>query len=314
MRFNDGEIRRGQESISGKNSAGVSALVYAGGLKREVPNMANIVLAHGILGFDKLLPEPVLSPHYFNGVAAHLTTKGHNVIEAKVDAIGTVERRGNELAEILRDAMPGEPLHIIAHSMGGLDARHAITNRKDIVTRVKTLVTIGTPHQGSPVADAIMEKSGSLFQAIPPSLLEQLQSSREALLDLTTDVSKLRDANTPDQDGVRYIEVAGDGSKAGSELLLFQMAAEIGKLSPGVINDGVVTESSALRDKPSHQHLENWPVDHAGEIGWSTASFAPIEPLLRVPFAEKFFLPAVKQHLARYEAIAAMLKPAAAGA
>lgn len=30
--------------------------------------MATIVLAHGLLGFDKLLPGPFVSPHYFNGV------------------------------------------------------------------------------------------------------------------------------------------------------------------------------------------------------------------------------------------------------
>lgn len=276
--------------------------------------MANIVLAHGILGFDKLLPGPLPSPHYFNGVAAHLTNKGHRVIEAKVDAIGSVEHRGNQLAEILKNAMPGEPLHIIAHSMGGLDARHAITNRKDIVTRVKTLVTIGTPHRGSPVADAIMRNTGSLFQAIPPLLVGQLKNSGEALRDLTIQKSEPRDESTLDREGVRYIEVAGDASKAHHESLLFQMAAEIGELSPGIVNDGVVTESSALRNKPGHQHLENWPVDHAGEIGWSEASLVPIEPLLRLPFAETLLPPVVKQHLARYEAIAAMFKPAAAGA
>ena len=276
--------------------------------------MANIVLAHGILGFDKLLPGPVPSPHYFNGVAAHLTNRGHRVIEAKVDAIGSVEDRGNQLAEILKNAMPGEPLHIIAHSMGGLDARHAITNRNDIVTRVKTLVTIGTPHQGSPVADAIMKKAGTLFEAIPPVLFGQLKNSGKALHDLTIEASIPRDANTADQNGVRYIEVAGDAQKADSESFLFRMAAEIGKLTPGVVNDGVVTESSALRNKPEHQHLENWPVDHAGEIGWSNASAIPIEPLLLIPFAENLLPQAVKQHLARYEMIAAVLQPAAVGA
>jgi len=82
---------------------------------------------------------------------------------------------------ILKNAMPGEPLHVIAHSMGGLDARHAITNRKDIVTRVRTLVTIGTPHQGSPVAAAIMSNTGAIFQVIPPFLVGQLKNSGEAL-------------------------------------------------------------------------------------------------------------------------------------
>jgi triacylglycerol lipase len=272
--------------------------------------MANIVIAHGVLGFDKLLPGPFPSPHYFNGVAAHLTNKGHRVIESRVDAIGSIVQRGNQLGEILRDAMPGEPLHIIAHSMGGLDARHAITNRRDVVTRVKTLVTIGTPHRGSPVADAVARKAGPLFQAIPSVLMDQLLNNGDALRDLTTDVCIPWDEKTADQEGVRYVEVAGDASKAGNELLLFRMAAEIGKLATE-INDGVVTKSSALRDKPGHKHLDDWPVDHVGEIGWSLGSPMPIGPLLHTPF---LLTPAANQHLARYETIARLFTASAANA
>jgi len=143
-----------------------------------------------------------------------------------------------------------------------------------------------------------MSNTGPLFQAIPPFLVGQLKNSGEALSDLTVDVSKRQDMSTEDQDGVRYIEVAGDASKAGNESLLFRMAAEIGKLSPGVVNDGVVTESSALRNKPGHIHLENWPVDHAGEIGWSESSPLPIEPFLLQPFGENLLSQAAKQHLA----------------
>lgn len=270
--------------------------------------MANIVLAHGLLGFDKLLPGPFLSPHYFNGVAAHLTNKGHNVIEAKVDAMGSVRHRGDQLAEILRNAMPGEPLHIIAHSMGGLDARHAITNRKDIVTRVKTLVTIGTPHLGSEVADAVVSKVGPLFNAIPTVLLDQLQNSGGAISDLTTEKSIPRDKVTLDQDGIKYIEIAGDASKAGNELLLFRTSAEIGQLTHDV-NDGMVTKSSALRNKPSQK--PDWLVDHAGEIGWGLGSPVPIEPLLHTPF---LLTPAAKEHLARYEMIARLFTASAANA
>jgi triacylglycerol lipase len=283
--------------------------VYAAGLKkREALSVANIVLAHGFLGFDKLLPGPLPSPHYFNGVAAHLTNQGHNVIEAKVDAIGSVKDRGDQLAEILRNAMPGEPLHIIAHSMGGLDARHAITNRKDIVTRVKTLVTIGTPHLGSEVADAVVSKVGPLFKAIPTVLLNQLQNSAGAIPDLTTEKSIPRDKITVDQEGIRYIEIAGNASKAGNESLLFRTSAEIGHLTQDV-NDGMVTKTSALRNKPGQQ--PDWPVDHAGEIGWSLGSPLPIEPLLHTPF---LLTSAAKEHLARYEMIATLFTVSAAHA
>ena len=41
---------------------------------------------------------------------------------------------------------------IIAHSMGGLDARYMIS-RLGMDDRVTALVTITTPHRGSPYAD-----------------------------------------------------------------------------------------------------------------------------------------------------------------
>jgi triacylglycerol lipase len=187
-------------------------------------------------------------------------------------------------------------VHIIAHSMGGLDARHAISKVSGFSNRVKTLVTIGTPHRGSPVADAIVQRAGPLFPHIPTFLLDKLASNAPALHDLTTEAGAHFDDTTPDAESVRYIEVAGDASKGGHELFLFQLAAVIGKINKEV-NDGVVTESSALR--PRSEHLPHWPVDHAGEVGWSLDSLLPI--VAEFPFVPK---PA---HLLRYDAIVSRL-------
>jgi len=232
----------------------------------------NIILAHGIFGFGNLtgLPNVV---NYFNGVASHLRRGGHSVTAPQVNPIGSVVQRGDQLgAAILRQA--GEQLHIIAHSMGGLDARHAITHVTGVRDRIATLVTIGTPHKGSPVADAIVNRTSPLFAHIPAFIIEQLHHNVGALHDLTTGFGSHFDQTTPDIPGVRYLEIAGDASRGGHELFLFQLAAIIGKLN-GEINDGVVTRSSALRE--GHEHLDDWPVDHAGEVGWSFETPVPIE-------------------------------------
>jgi triacylglycerol lipase len=258
-----------------------------------------IILAHGILGFGSV---PGMSfVNYFNGVALHLTNQGHVVIAPSVNAIGSVAERGEQLAAaILQTPLEEqEHLHVIAHSMGGLDARHALSNierddvSKRVAERVKTLVTIGTPHRGSPVADAIADRTDPLFAEIPAFLVEAFRNNAGGLDDLTTKACIQFDETTPDADGVTYIEVAGDASQGGQELFLFHLAAAIGRLSDEV-NDGVVTRSSALRN--GHKHLDDWPVDHAGEIGWSVATPLPI--LFDLPF-----LP----HFARYDAIVAML-------
>ena len=53
-------------------------------------------------------------------------------------------------------------------------------------------------------------------------MLELLETNAGGLRDLTTAVASQFDESTPDSDGVRYIEVAGDALKAGQELLFFR--------------------------------------------------------------------------------------------
>ena len=256
-----------------------------------------IALAHGVLGFGNPSGLPIFV-NYFNGVAAHLRREGHTVIEPQVNPVGTVVQRGEQLARAIIGQVPrGQRIHVIAHSMGGLDARQAITHIADVGERVATLVTIGTPHRGSPVADAIASRADPLLEHIPRFIVDQLQRDAGALDDLTTASGARFDDATPDAQGVRYIEVAGDASKGGHELLLFRLAAAIDQLT-GEVNDGVVTKASALRD--GHEHLDDWPVDHAGEIGWSLAQ--PVPLVIDIPLVPR---PA---HFARYDAIVDALR------
>jgi triacylglycerol lipase len=251
-----------------------------------------IVLAHGVLGFGNLGGLPTFV-NYFNGVAAHLRRQGHTVFEPQVNPFGSIAQRGTQLASAISHIAAADPIHIIAHSMGGLDARHAITRVKGTAERVKSLVTIGTPHRGSPVATALADHTDPLFPHIPSFIVKQLGRNAGALHELTTGFVEHFDDTTPNVQGVRYINIAGDASRGGHELFLFQLAAIIAKFAEGEVNDGVVSRASALR--PGDEHLEDWPVDHAGEVGWSLQTPVPI-PL------DVFGLISAP-HLARYDDI-----------
>jgi triacylglycerol lipase len=251
----------------------------------------HIVLVHGVLGFGRL-PSLVGIPvvRYFNGVATHLGAR-HRVVEPSLNPIGSVVERGDQLARAIERLPlgPGEKVHVIAHSMGGLDARHAIGKVGD---RVAGLATIGTPHRGSPVADAIAHRKGPLAGRLPTWLEDAF--SRTALIDLTTEVATAAMAATADAPGVRYVDVAGDASRGSTTLALFHVAAAIGGIT-GEVNDGVVTRRSAL--VAGHRHLPDWPVDHAGEIGWGYEFPLPAA----WPFAGLW--PPARAHFARYDAI-----------
>lgn len=254
-----------------------------------------IILAHGILGFGHL---PLISVNYFNGIAYYLKQFNHRVLEPQVSPISRVKNRGEELeAAIRREVSENEEIHIIAHSMGGLDARYALAKFPKLANQVKTLITIGTPHHGSPVADVVVNNTtGELYNLIP----WYIKKWQGGLIDLTTKAAEKFNEEIKDIDSVRYIEIAGDASKAREGLIFFKLAQVSGNLNNGEINDGIVTRSSALRE--GHEHLPDWPVDHAGEIGWNHTA------LLRYPtMMLPFFQTSYREHLARYRAIVDIL-------
>jgi triacylglycerol lipase len=255
--------------------------------------MPSLILAHGILGFGNPLGLP-LPVNYFNGVARHLRRSGHRVEEPGVNAVASIAERGNMLAQcILRLTLaPGERLHVIAHSMGGLDARFALAHVAGVKERVASLVTIGTPHAGSTVADAIAAGTGPIFDAVPSALKQALTGG---LYDLTTAGAARFNQSTGDVPGVRYIAIAGNAALGGNEMLLFRVAAAIGQQT-NEINDGVVTKTSALRQ--GYEDVTDWPVDHAGEIGWTMPLISADLPIPRL---------AAPPHFARYDDIVARL-------
>jgi triacylglycerol lipase len=122
-------------------------------LERPRATRHPIVLAHGYFGFDRI-GVGQLRQEYFRGVRARLEALGYSVIVTRVAPVGGVGRRAAQLARQIA-SLGAQRVHIIAHSMGGLDARLAIA-RFGLGERVASLTTIGTPHHGTPLADMVL--------------------------------------------------------------------------------------------------------------------------------------------------------------
>src|SRR5690606_31299482 len=119
----------------------------------------NIVLAHGILGFSKFGPI-----HYFNDIVNHFRHKYNaRVLAPAVNPTASIKVRGEELKRAILRALENNTLdshnkiHIIAHSMGGLDSRYILSpqNPNNTADLISSLTTISTPHNGSPLADKL---------------------------------------------------------------------------------------------------------------------------------------------------------------
>src|SRR5215472_3615389 len=87
--------------------------------------------------------------HYFKGIKSHLEAHGFEVHHTDVDFAGSVERRAAQLGEQITQILAGRSstkVHLVAHSMGGLDAWRIIVDIPGMADKVATLTTIGTPH------------------------------------------------------------------------------------------------------------------------------------------------------------------------
>jgi len=92
---------------------------------------------------------------------AALAALGYQPLGLRYNTGRAIWRNGAELARLL-DSVPG-PITLLGHSMGGLVARSAIAQapRKRWPKRLRTLVTLGTPHLGAP-----LERGGQQVQQL----------------------------------------------------------------------------------------------------------------------------------------------------
>jgi len=112
-------------------------------------NSPTVVLIHGLFGFRRLLWI-----EYFQGIRQLYEEMGMRVIVVSLPWAGSIRQRTNVLAEQLESESGS--LHLVAHSMGGLDARCWISCM-DGASKVASLTTLATPHRGSAAADLISQ-------------------------------------------------------------------------------------------------------------------------------------------------------------
>jgi triacylglycerol lipase len=241
---------------------------------------APIVLVHGLFGFDRITLAGMTVAQYFPGIPELLTSAGNRVLVPFLSPCSGVAERARQLKAFLDREAPGEAVHLVAHSMGGLDCRYMIS-RLDMAKRVLTLTTLGTPHRGTPFADWGIR---NLERLVKP-FFQLLSIPHQAFYDLTTDGCRAFNEQVPDDPRVRYFSVAGehDGHWLRPEWL-FPYSIVFNKEGP---NDGVVSVASATYGerieiwRGDHFSLVNWPNPLGGYGFAARASAARYGPLVR---------------------------------
>lgn len=131
-----------------------------------------VLLVPGFFGFQALAGLP-----YFFGVRELLRDAlGELGVPARVHALDTLptaslESRALHLGERIADRVgsDGSAIHLVGHSTGGLDARVLLSPDAGhpelgaIRSRVRSLVSVATPHYGTPLADYMQLLEGQKF-------------------------------------------------------------------------------------------------------------------------------------------------------
>jgi len=141
-----------------------------------------VILAHGMAGWDSLL-----GIDYFGDEWGTFALDGCSLLEIngcndwvpgdqkaeafQVTSFGTSELRGTQLADQVESYMAAQGaqyINLVGHSQGGFDIRkaaHVLKTRKGY-TVVNNLISISSPHRGSPYAKKLLDKyalNGSSF-------------------------------------------------------------------------------------------------------------------------------------------------------
>ena len=225
----------------------------------------NLVFATGFL-----IPQRIFGQEYFRGARAAFP----GACFPEVPVMGSIETRANVLAQQIvnfRFPDPDGKIHVIAHSMGGLDTRFALhRNLSGLTARVASLSTIATPHRGSPIADLLVAPAPGLldlrrkaYEALRGAI-DRFGLSIGALGDLTTASAERFDHDHPDIGGVACHCYAGNGAESFPLRLMSDYIRRVGRTAEERDNDGLVSVASAswkpLAEPP-------WPTDHLGEVG-----------------------------------------------
>ncbi len=219
-----------------------------------------IIITHGLAGwpFDRSLKP-------------HLESRGYKVLMPKVSPFGPVRYRAEELRaqiDTFLDQQGAERGIIVAHSMGGVDARWLLSPDGLAYDRVAALVTIASPHRGTAIADWVLDGVPWYLESRATRFLKLLDltpdsaGDMEALYDLSTARMATFNTKVHDSPGVEYYSYSSQQTPTQGLNPLLYVSYYVIKGAEGQ-NDGI---ASVEGSKWGH-FLGELRADHADHVG-----------------------------------------------
>ncbi|EJF66902.1 alpha/beta-hydrolase [Dichomitus squalens LYAD-421 SS1] len=271
-------------------------------IRRKYVSTKNpLVFCHGLLGFDTVTLGPAIAPlqvQHWRGIRDALETNGIEVLTTRVPATSSPIDRAKVLCERIAEKYPGRAVHLIGHSMGGIDCRYLTTHLTDRPFDVLSVTTISSPHRGSAFADHFLETVGKERMPSVLALLELLPNGGgdgKAFEFLTAENMRRFNESTPDVPGVHYFSWGAVYEPGLIDTWKWPHSVVYEKEGP---NDGLVSLQSAKWGTYLGT-LEG--VNHLDLVGWiNTARYKWAEIMGReIKFKPATFYLGIADHLAR---------------
>ncbi|KAJ7596852.1 Alpha/Beta hydrolase protein [Mycena floridula] len=233
--------------------------------KKYLSTKNPVVFCHGLLGFDSVTIAPSIQISHWRGIREILQANGTEVLITRVPATSSPVERAKVLEEKISEVYPGRSVHLIGHSMGGLDCRYLTTHLTGRKFKVVSVSTIATPHRGSSFASHFLETLGKARLPQFLSLLDLLPNGGgdgTAFEFLTVESMAKFNETTPDVKDVQYFSWGATYDPGFVDTWKWSHGVILEKEGP---NDGLVSIESAKWGKYMGT-LED--CNHLDLVGW----------------------------------------------
>lgn len=160
-----GRLLRAVRAERASQLTSIAAPAKHGGPRFDAP----VLLVHGYLGTPACWVRLVPQLHHAGFV--NVFSLGYNALASTIPVLAADVVRAADTA--MGQARTGE-VHLVGHSLGGLVIRYAV-QQLGLSAATRSVVTIATPHRGSPFASvapgavgAQMRPGSSLLHHLPP--------------------------------------------------------------------------------------------------------------------------------------------------
>lgn len=263
---------------------------------KEFPEPESVTLKHPVLlchGYGAIASLVKPSPLY--DVAILLRTHNVTAFAPNIVPYAKIETRAAGWVQLIKQLTHSSnynKVNIIAHSMGGLDIRYALS-KLDISDRVASVTTVSTPHRGTSLAEltlktpeTIRDKLADFLDWMGDNMYPQTKSDSVGSVEQLTRkyITEVFNPSVPNVSGIPYYSyTSAVGKETDQPIKVITRYQNNYIYEQEGINDGMVSVESGKWG----EHIKTANISHLEQMNLRVKDE-------RIPLYKSFWLDVIK--------------------